>query len=210
MIILSHEECPQGSEKWHQERCGLATASRFGSILAESSERKMRNTYMRELAGEIISGEPTESYNNHHMERGKVMEDEARDAYALVHDADIIRAGFVKDEAMRVGCSPDSFVGEDGMVEIKTMFPAYLVEIISKGEFPRKFLAQCAGALWITGRRWIDIVCYWPTMPMFVKRLEAGTPETAFYISHLKTEVTKFWTEVDTLVARVRQYGERG
>ena len=30
----------------------------------------MRQTYLYKMAGEIITGEPAESYSNHHMERG--------------------------------------------------------------------------------------------------------------------------------------------
>ena len=38
------------------------------------------------LAGEILTGEPMESFTNAHLERGKVMEPEARELYGFVHD----------------------------------------------------------------------------------------------------------------------------
>jgi hypothetical protein len=47
---------------------------------------------MLKLAGEILTGEPMESYSNVHMERGKEQEAEAREAYELMKDVDCSRS----------------------------------------------------------------------------------------------------------------------
>jgi hypothetical protein len=66
-------DCVQGSEEWFRLRMGLATASEFATIITTKG-RGGRETYMRKLAGEILTGEPMSSYTNFHMERGKEME----------------------------------------------------------------------------------------------------------------------------------------
>ena len=98
----------QGSPEWYAARLGIPTASAFSTILSsnkEAKDKKTRTEYMRKLAGEIVTGEPMESYSNVHMERGKVQEDEARDLYAFMQDCDPQRVGFILNGER--GCSPD-------------------------------------------------------------------------------------------------------
>ena len=83
-------DCEQNSDAWIQARLGLPTASMFSAILAKG-EGKTRKSYLYKLAGEIITGEPTESYTNGYMERGHAMEGEARELYSFMHDAEPVR-----------------------------------------------------------------------------------------------------------------------
>ena len=78
-------DCEQGSADWFRARLGLPTASEFQTVLPGSDARtkKRRQTYMDKLAGELITGEPMENYTNAYMERGKLLEDEARAALRL-------------------------------------------------------------------------------------------------------------------------------
>ena len=82
--MLEIVDCEQGSEAWFRARMGIPTASEFATVMAKGRDggaSKTRAKYMRQLAGEIITGEPMESYSNGHMERGKEWEPDARDAY---------------------------------------------------------------------------------------------------------------------------------
>src|SRR5258708_4194162 len=113
-------DCEQNTPEWFKARMGIPTASEFSTVMAsgkDGGESKTRKTYMYKLAGEIVTGEPMEAYSNSHMERGKIMEDEARDFYCFTRNAEAQRIGFVRNGAK--GCSPDSFIGANGMVEIK-------------------------------------------------------------------------------------------
>lgn len=188
----------QGSDEWRLARLGIPTASRFADILAKG-EGKMRRKYLYELAGELLTGEAMETFSNGHMERGKIMEDEARDFYAFMTGAEPQRVGFVRNAG--VGCSPDSLIGTDGALEIKTKLPHLLIEAIERDEFPPEHKAQCQGVLWVSGRQWIDIVCYWPKMPAFVKR--AHRDES--YITKLSFEVSLFVSDLEVLVDRLRK-----
>lgn len=199
-------DCEQGSEEWYRARMGVPTASEFKTLLGikkDARDKATRRTYMLKLAGEILTGEPMESYSNSHMERGKAMEDEARDLYCFTRDVDPQRIGFIINGPK--GCSPDSLLGTDGVLEIKTQLPHLLIETHLKDGFPPEHKAQCQGALWVAEREWIDIAVYWPKLPLFVKRAYRDEP----YIADLAQAVDDFNHELADVVARIRALGPR-
>lgn len=196
--------CEQGTEEWFRVRAGMPTASEFSTVMASGrggGESKTRRTYMLKLAGEIITGEPAESYTNAHMERGKVMEEEARNWYAFQHNIEPERVGFIVNGPK--GCSPDSLLGADGMLEIKTALPHILIDKLLKGEFSPEHKAQCQGALWVAEREWIDLVTYWPKLPPL--RVRAQRDE--LYIAGLARAVDEFNAELHDVVESIRAYG---
>lgn len=196
--------CEQGSEEWFRARAGMPTASEFATVMASGrggGDSKTRRTYMLKLAGETLTGEPSESYTNAHMERGKVMEDEARRWYAFSRDVEPERVGFIVNGPK--GCSPDSLLGADGMVEIKTALPHILIEKLLKGEFSPEHKAQCQGALWVAEREWIDLVTYWPRLPPLVVRAQRDE----VYIAGLSRAVDQFNEELAEMVEQVRRIG---
>lgn len=193
--------CEQNTPEWYLARLGLPTASQFQCLLAKSAEQKGRATYMRQLAAEIITGEPTENFKSPVLDRGHAMEDEARKSYAFTNDADPQLVGFIRSGAK--GCSPDSLIGDDGMLEIKTKRADLLIETIFKGEFPNEHKAQCQGALWIAEREWIDLIVYWPKMPSFVKRAYRDVA----YIATLARAVDEFNEELAGMVEKIRRVG---
>jgi hypothetical protein len=193
--------CDQNSEEWLRARMGIPTASAFGQLLAKG-EGKTRRTYMLKLAGEIITGEPMESFSNEHTERGHAMEDEARDLYAFQTGAQLERVGFIRNG--RAGCSPDSLIGSDGGLEIKTKLPHLLIELMLKNEFPPEHKAQVQGTLWVAKREWWDLSVYYRAMPPFVIRAHRDER----YIQTLATEVDRFNAELDQVVEQIRRRGE--
>lgn len=194
--------CEQNSREWHLARMGIPTASSFDAIMTPGktkAEQKTRRTYMLKLAGEILTGEPIEMVMTRDMERGHLLEPEARDLYTLQAGVMLDRVGFIRGD--RAGCSPDSLIGKEGGLEIKTKAPHLLIDVSLKDEFPEEHKAQVQGALWITGREWWDIAVYWPGLPLFVKRAYRDEP----YIEQLAGEVARFNDDLDAIVAQMRQ-----
>lgn len=191
----------QGSADWFECRRGIPTASKFASIMADSKDRVGRTTYLRQLAGERITGEPAETYKNADMARGNAMEEEARNYYALMTGTEPQLVGFLRNGDK--GASPDSLIGKDGGVEIKTQIPALLIATIEKDEFPNVHKAQTQGFLWVGEREWVDLIVYWPKMPKFIKRAYRDVA----YIAKLAREVAEFNEELDALVDRIKRYG---
>lgn len=190
--------CDQNSPEWFRARMGIPTASAFGDVLAKG-EGKTRRAYMLKLAGEILTGAPMETIVTAHMERGRMMEDEARDLYTLQTGAEVNRIGFIRNG--RAGCSPDSLIDFDGGLEIKTKLPHLLIEAILKDEFPTEHRAQVQGTLWLTEREWWDLAIYWPGLPLMVKRVHRDQE----YIKTLASEIDRFNTDLDTIVGQIRR-----
>ena len=194
-------DCEQGSPEWFSARAGIPTASEFHTVMAKGKsggESLTRKTYLLKLAGEIITGEPMESFTNAHMERGKAMEDEARDLYSFMTDSDPLRVGFVTNG--KAGASPDSLIGERGGLEIKTKLPHLLIDLLLKGEMPPEHKAQVQGCMWIAEREWWDFAAYWPKLPLFTKRIIRDDT----YIRTIADAVDQFNDELDATVARLR------
>jgi len=190
-------EVEQGTPEWFAARLGIPTASEFKTVLA-GGKGLTRATYMRKLAGEVLTGEPAESYSNAAMERGKAMEPEARMAYSLLKDVEVHEVGFILNHG--AGCSPDGLIGDDGGLEIKTKAPHLLIECLDRDDIPPEHRAQVQGALWITGRRWWDFVAYWPGLPLFIVREYRDED----YIANLAQEVKTFNAQLARMVEKLR------
>lgn len=194
-------ECDQGSEAWFKVRMGIPTSSEFSTVMAKGrggGDSKTRITYMRKLAGEILTGKPMDHISNAHTERGHAMEPEARNTYSFMRDVEPQLVGFIRNG--QKGCSPDSLIGNDGMLEIKTKLPHLQIEALELQRVPPEHRAQCQGALWVAEREWMDFVSYWPGLPLLVVR-EHRDEE---YIKQIADAVDQFNDELAALVERIR------
>lgn len=201
-------DCEQNSEEWLALRLGLPTASNFATIMRsgrDGGESKTRTELLYKLAGERLTGVPAENYRNKAMERGNEMEPEARKHYERTHFVELHRVGFVRRGIM--GCSPDSLVGDDGALEIKTMAPHLLIaQLVNGAGLPPEHRAQVHGTLLVTERAWVDLLLFYRRMPVApVFRIERD--ET--YIKQIADEVEKFDYELRKLVERLRAMGKR-
>jgi hypothetical protein len=193
--MLEVFDVEQGTEEWFACRLGIPTASRFKDILAKG-EGKMRRTYMMDLLGERLTGRVVEGYKSADMERGNEQEAEARAAYTFQSDVDPIEVGFIRNGEK--GCSPDSLIGEDGMLEIKTRNPRLQLELLLDQKLPSEHKAQVQGQLWVAERKWCDFVSYCPGLKMVLIRVERDEE----YIRALAEEVSRFVYDMNELSRR--------
>lgn len=203
-------DCEQRGEDWYALRLGLPTASVFGTIMATGQDGGPSLTRKRLLylmAGEILSGKPMESFSSAAMKRGIDMEPAAIEHYEFVNGVDVQRVGFVRRTrettfgTLTVGCSPDGLVGADGLLQVKTMQPDLICEMVDKGRFPTEHRAQCHGELWVTGRRWTDLKIFYDGMPVS-PTFRINRDES--YIAEIRSEVEKFDYELRQLVTRIK------
>lgn len=203
-MTLEIFDCEQRSPEWWKCRSGIPTASQFATVLAKGrggGESKTRRTYLLKLAGERITGEPMDSYSDHHMARGQAMEEEARNAYAFMCDADPMPVGFIRNGD--AGASPDALLGSDGLLEIKTALPHLLIDTLLKDKSPAEHWGQVQGQLWVSEREWCELVVYWPSLPLFIRRI----PRDEDYIKKLSEEVARFNAELAEVVDKIQRYG---
>jgi hypothetical protein len=194
----------QNTPEWIACRIGIPTASQFHTVMARGrsgSNSKTRLKYMRQLAGERITGEPMESFSNGFTDRGHAMEAEARAFYALMKDVEPQQVGFIRNghESQYCGCSPDALIGNDGMLELKSKSPHVLIEVLEINEAPSEHLQQIQGQLWVAEREWCDLCCYWPKMPKFIKRVFRDEN----YIRDMSITVKDFNDELQELTQRM-------
>lgn len=190
----------QGSPEWFAARAGIPTASKFATVMAKG-EGKTRSEYMRTLAGEILTGEPAEQFSNVHTDRGNAMEDEARETYAFINGVEPTRVGFIRNGSR--GASPDSLIGANGGLEIKTALPKIQIDRLERDRLPPEHKAQVHGNIWLAEREWWDFVSYWPRLPMLTVRVYRDEE----YIKTLSDEIDRFNDELAALVERIRNYG---
>lgn len=194
----------QYSPEWWQARMGLPTASEFHTVMAKGKEggaSVTRGKYLRQLAGEVLTGEPApDGYSNGFMERGKLLEEEARNLYALMQNVEPESAGFLRND--RKGASPDSLIGENGGLEIKTAIPAIQIDRLERDRLPPEHVAQVQGTLWVSEREWWDFMSYCPKLPPLIVRVYRDEP----YIANLSKAVDAFNEELDAIVASIRSY----
>jgi len=148
----------QGSAEWRQAKLGIPSASNFARVMAggRGGEPSVtRADYLDDLAGEAISGEAAEDFKSAAMERGNVMEPEMRSQYAFLYDVAPQPAGFFRRRFGKwwIGASPDSLVGEDEVVEYKSMIPRLLLRLMENPRVPPEHMPQCQGTLLVTGRQ---------------------------------------------------------
>ena len=207
-------DCEQGSDQWKTLRVGIPTASNFSKVMA-TGEGKVRSEYLRRLAGEVVTGIPTETYKSAAMEIGTVMEPELRALYAMMANVELRQVGFIKrtESFGIIGCSPDSLIGDDGGVEFKKEAPHILIKTLKDDRVPSDYLPQIQGNMLVTGRPWWDIAIGYSfvgdrpddrQMPLFRRRVRRD--ESA--IARLRVGLEVFQQELDELVAWLRRYGK--
>lgn len=197
-------DCEQGSPEWFAARAGIPTSSEFHTVMAigkNGGKSLTRKAYLNKLAGEILTGEPMENYVNANMERGKLMEDEARNLYCFMMDVEPQRVGFIRSGDK--GASPDSLIGTDGGLEIKSAAAHVQIERLLADDLPSEHKAQVYGNIWVAEREWWDFASYCPKLPLFVKRVYRDEA----YIKSLALAVELFNVELKQTIEYIRRYG---
>lgn len=172
---MIYVECDQGTPEWHAARCGVITASKFRDATettAKGLPTAKRRLYAAQVAVERISKEPCgEVFNSWQMKRGQEIEPDARMAYEGATKNMATESGVVLTDDRLFGYSTDGFVGQDGMIEIKSLVGAEIVIEMWDKEDMSEYMHQMQGGMWITGRKWCDFVMYCPQLASVGKSL---------------------------------------
>jgi putative phage-type endonuclease len=196
----------QGSPEWFAQRLGKATASRIADVIAKTKTgySTSRANYAAELVCERLTGASAERFTNAAMAWGTEKEPEARASYEFMRSVDVRAAEFVPHPHIAMaGASPDGYVGDTGLIEIKCPISATHIETLLSGKIADKYIVQMQWQMACTGAAWCDFVSYDPRLPahlqMFIKRVPADSAR----IGELEAEVKSFLTEVDDTIAKL-------
>jgi putative phage-type endonuclease len=197
----------QRTEEWFKQRLGKVTASKIADVIAKTKTgvSASRENYSTQLTLERLTGQQAEFYTNAAMEWGTATEPQARTAYEVYREVLVDEVGFIDHPTIAMsGASPDGFVGDDGLVEIKCPESKTQMDTLLNQKVPTKYMPQMQWQLACTGRKWCDFVSYDPRMPqnlqIFVQRVERND----LYIKMLENEVKTFLEEIDQKVEILR------
>jgi hypothetical protein len=116
--------------------------------------------YANDLARERNGGQAPGTYQNAAMRTGTEQEPYARTQYEARTGYMVDVVGFYVTDDQLFGLSPDGLIGDDGVLEIKTMVSSdTLFQAVVDGDIS-EYRDQCLGYLWLLGRQWVDLVLW--------------------------------------------------
>jgi len=197
----------QRSPEWFALRIGKATASRIHGIISRTKTGWgfKRADYASELVIEKITGERAPSFSSPEMQWGTDNEDAARDEYRKTTFEEVFEAGFVIHPTIPdSGASPDGYVGENGLIEIKCPKTSTHIESLTRGVIKPEYHTQMQWQMACTGRQWCDFVSYDPRMPEGLRLWVQRVDRDDLFIAQTEVMVKEFLAEVDATVEELR------
>lgn len=174
--MFEFHDVPQNTDAWQALRLGKATASNYGCFMANygAAFGEPAKRYALQIALERLTGKKAEfSFSNEHMERGHEQEPIARQLYEEENFCTVKNGGFFCWKTH--GDSPDGLVGDDGVVEFKSVIAPTHFANIQRGTFDPAYKWQLIGHLSDTTRQWVDFTSYCSDFPegaqLFIHRL---------------------------------------
>lgn len=164
--MLNFHNVQQNTDEWIALRLGKATASQFGTFMANYGKDfgDPAKRYALQIALERLTSKKAEhSFSNDHTERGHEQEPIARMLYAEEHFADVTNGGFFN--CGEFGDSPDGLVGTAGVLEIKSVIASTHYATIQRGNYDPAYKWQLVGHLDCTAREWVDFASYCSDFP---------------------------------------------
>lgn len=200
--ILNHT---QGSAEWLEARKGRITGSRFKDArdrLKSGAPSKACIAYAMDVARERCGGKAPEKFQNAAMRFGTEQEPLARQAYEEATGNLVEEVGFIVDEEGHFGLSPDGLIGDDGVLEVKTMVGSEtLFTAVADGDIS-EYIDQCNGYLWLLGRKWVDL-CLWAPDLGILKIIRITRNEAA--IEALESDLMAFAKTVREYESKLRK-----
>lgn len=201
------EDLTQRTDEWLIMKLGCVSGSGVKHVLPGVSGKYLagRETYMREIVYERISGRHINHFVTDAMQYGIDNEDAARDAYEAITGEFVDQIGLALHPEIKWYCaSPDGLVGKEGSIEIKVPQPLTHLDWILTGDVPKEHIPQLKAVMSCAERKWCDFVSHCPSMPAnlqtWIKRLEWDRE----MIEAQNEEVSKFLAEAEELEKRLR------
>lgn len=169
----------QRSPKWYEARLGRFTASDFHTFLGNSTTKT--DMLWEKVAERLFHDSDASDYTSFAMERGVLLEPEARKLYTIATGNKVKEVGIVYpdgDYADWAACSPDGLVGKEGLIEIKCPLAKNYLHWTKPTEDGREvdyikpeYKTQVQFNLLVTERQWCDFLYYHPRSGIAVTRI---------------------------------------
>lgn len=164
-----HNDIIQHSDEWFAIRRGKFTASNFAKLFMAKTTAGYQDA-INQVVFERLTGESPESFSNNWMDRGTELEPIAIEQYETSTFNKVHRIGFVEATEW-IGCSPDGFVSDVGMLQVKCPKYSTLITYHLKNEVPKDYMIQIQGELLVCEKEWSDFYVYHPKLKPLLKRI---------------------------------------
>jgi hypothetical protein len=166
-----------------------------------------RDSLMAAKVLERLTGVPVEIYKTAAMLQGTAREPDARLLYSIVKNVEVEEVGLVPHPSIKGShASPDGFVGDQGLIEIKAPLPAAHLDTLLNQTISNDHVVQMQWQMACTGRVWCDYVSFNPDFPpamrLWVKRVHRQQPTL---IAELEGEITRFIRELEQKLDRLER-----
>lgn len=199
----------QGSTAWMAARMGVVTASELDSLvtpLFKAREGKGVQSYLyQKIAEKRVGIAAVKDVSTFAMNQGVILEQEARPAFAFIHDVSVRKAGFVTTDDGRCGCSPDGLIGDDSGLELKCPTYATHLQWLLEGVLPADHAAQVHGSMYVTGASSWYFMSYSRQWAPFILKVERDERIQAA----IHGAVTSFLSLMDKSLARLQEIEEQ-
>lgn len=206
---MIHHDFEQGTPEWFAARKGVITGSRFRDCrdkLKNGNPTSKCTGYAMDTARERVGGTVPPLFQNAAMRTGTEQEPLARMAYEALTGNLVQEVGFFTTDDAMFGLSPDGLIGDDGVLEIKTLVSSdTLFTVLADGDISA-YVDQCNGYLWLLGRQWVDLVLWAPDLAelglqMTVRRITRDEED----IQALEDDLMKFAQTVRSFESKLRR-----
>lgn len=192
----------QGNGAWFNERTGKVTASRMASAMAflkNGNEASERRKLKIEILAERLTGDIVPKYQTAEMAWGIEKEPEAKEAFERRTGLLVTDCGFINHPEIEFcGCSPDGFVSDGCIIEIKCPTTTTHISWILAGLVPDEYKPQMTLQSAVT-KKDVWFCSYDPRLPekqqLFIKKFEP----TAQEIKLVEDAAKEFLREVDVM-----------
>lgn len=229
-------DCDQRSPEWLARRAGRVTGSRAPAIFMKTQAGKPkadRKNLILQLVLERLTDKPQERpVSGYQVRDGITREPMARFQYECLTGALLKTCGFVEDNELPIGCSPDAYVGDfEGLVSAKCPIASTHLETLLAARtwttlldecgsdtaklaalslakphmdcIPEEYKYQMAHELYCTGAWWCDYFSYHPDFPPTMQGVIIRVSRSDFDFVWYETQLREFLSEVDQQVERV-------
>ena len=158
--------CEQGSPEWHQARCGIISSSNMKSLFTSRGEKTasgVRETYLNQVIAERLMQKPMDTFQSYDMERGTLLEAQARANFEMYLDVTVQEVGFHMHDDHDIGCSPDGLFADTG-VEIKCPKANTHVRYMRSKKLPSEYIQQVQGTMYVMNLERYYFMSYHPDL----------------------------------------------
>ena len=211
---MSNEELIQGSEEWHAVRLGKITASRLGDLMKKTKygESTYKTRLRMELAIERITNTSASSIvMNKAMHDGIEREPDARTLFEAVTGKEVALSGsHDHPEIVNTSASPDGLLrSENAILEIKCPTHTTHAKNLMADGMDKRYLFQVQWQIACTESTHGYFVSYHPDFPPELRLKWVRVERDDEVIAQITDEVRKFDIEVEDLVAKIKNGGNK-